>query len=362
MKRVVICVPNPQDYINQFADYSIMIINPDTPESRKQYLLDHADWSLLITEQGTQYRDGNNYPDEKLLWYTSGTTGDSKFCSFTQAQLDQMSKTICQAYNISANDRYVSVMPLWHAHGQGFYWATQYAKCETNFVTVKNIRNISGYNPTFITAVPDVLKVIGQFDFDNLRFIRGASAPMSWQLYQDLQTRFNVPIIEAFGMTEALSHCFTNPLNGEQRVGTVGLPDGIEADIKDGQLWIKGPCLFQSGWYNTGDLAEQDSQGYYKIVGRFKDRINIRGYKFDPANIERQLLSAVPGLKEIAIFGNESVNCVYVGNCLKQEIQQALVKIHPSCWPAYLDQVDAIAIGPSGKISRSWLTNYYNCN
>ena len=360
MKRAVLCVPNPQEYIDQLDGYSLMIINPAATDARKQYLLDQADWSLKITEKDHEVRSGGDYGDERLFWYTSGTTGDSKFCSFTQAQLDLQAQTICKAYDISANDRYVGIMPLWHAHGQGFYWATRQAQCEQHFVTVRNLRDMTQYSPTFVTAVPDILKAIGHLYLDHLRFIRGASSAMPDQLYQDLSARYGVPVIEAFGMTEALSHCFTNPLHGEQRMGTVGLPDGVEADIQDGQLRIKGATVFQDGWFNTGDLAEQDSAGYYRILGRLKDRINIRGYKFDPASLEHQLLAAVPGLSEVAVFGDRSVNCVYVGDCTDQAIQQALTQLHPDCRPRYLEKVTTIPVGPSGKISRSWLVQQFN--
>ena len=241
MKRAVLCVRNPQDYIDQLQDYSIMIINPDSSESRNQYLLTKSDYSLLITNDGEQYRDGQDYPNERLFWYTSGTTGDSKFCSFSQEQLDLLSVKICRSYNITANDRYTSVMSLWHAHGQGFYWATRLAGCETHFLPIRDIRHLSKYSPTFITAVPDVLRVVGSTDIQNLRFIRSASAALPNTLYTHLKEKFNTPVIEAFGMTEALSHCFTNPLNGEQRIGTIGLPDGIEADVVEGQLYIR--CL-----------------------------------------------------------------------------------------------------------------------
>ena len=184
MKRAVLCVANPQDYIPQLDNYSIMIVNPESSASRKSYLLDNSDWSLLITANGEKYRDGADYPNERVLWYTSGTTGDSKFCSFSQRQLNHMAETIVLAYDLTENDRYVSVMSLWHAHGQGFYWATQLAGCETHYLSVKNLRSWPDYSPTFITAIPDVLQITTQLKFDsNLRFIRSASAPLPDKLY-----------------------------------------------------------------------------------------------------------------------------------------------------------------------------------
>lgn len=336
-----------------------MIVNPDSPSARLNYLLDNSDWSLLITGDGEKWRDGGDWGDERVLWYTSGTTGDSKFCSFTQAQLDNMAATICRAYRLDANDRYTSVMSLWHAHGQGFYWATRLAGCQTTFLSVKNIRELPGTDPTFITAIPDVLNTVTNFNFRSLRFIRSASAPLSDELYDRLQDKFKVPVIEAFGMTEAMSHCFTNPLGGPQRRGTVGLPDGIDAKIDGGELYIKGKSVCRDGWYNTGDLAEQDDCGYYKILGRSRDQINVRGYKINPVSIERQLLQSIPGLISCAVFGNSELKCVYVGDCSEDVIRTFLMSLSPYCRPAVLTRVDAIPLSGVGKISRALLNSLY---
>ena len=88
MKRAVLCVKNPQNYINDLNNYSIMIVNPDSTPARLDYLLTKSDYSLLITDQTTVERNGQDYPGERIYAYTSGTTGDSKFYSFSQAQVD----------------------------------------------------------------------------------------------------------------------------------------------------------------------------------------------------------------------------------------------------------------------------------
>lgn len=359
MKRAVVCVPDPWNYYDQLQDWSIMTVNPDNSASRQQYLLENSDWSMMITSAGVEYRDGGDYPDERILAYTSGTTGDSKFYSFSQAQVNHCVDTISQAYELTANDRYVGVMPLWHAHGQAFYWATRHIGCETHFLSVANLRNMPSYRPTFITGVPDVLKTIGQLTFDSLRFIRSASSAMSDGLYQALRDRFQVPVIEAFGMTEAYSHCFTNPLRGEQRMGTVGLPSGIEARIDDQHLMIRGPGVWTNDWVDTGDLAEQDSHGYYRILCRSVDQLNIRGKKFNPVSLESQLLKHIATLEACAIFGNHELNCVYVGDCDSRQIQQFLLGLDPHLRPASLTQVDTIPVLASGKISRSFLRQQF---
>ena len=361
MKRAVLCVKNPQNYINDLNDYSIMIVNPDSMPARLDYLLTKSDYSLLITDQTTVERNGQDYPGERILAYTSGTTGDSKFYSFSQAQVDHCVNAIVQAYDLTANDRYVSIMPLWHAHGQAFYWVARRIGCETRFLSMANLRNMPSYSPTFITAIPEVLKTVGQMSFDSLRFIRSASSAMPDWLFQDLQDRLQIPVIEAFGMTEAYSHCFTNPLHGEQRMGTVGLPSGIEARIDDQHLLIRGPGAWTNDWIDTGDLAEQDLHGYYRILGRSVDQLNIKGKKFNPASLESQLLKHIVTLKECVIFGDHKLNCLYVGECEPEQIQQFLLGLDPHLRTTLLTQVEDIPKVYPGKISRSFLKQQFNC-
>jgi acyl-CoA synthetase (AMP-forming)/AMP-acid ligase II len=362
MKRAVLCVPNPQDYIDQLDDYSIMIVNPDYTPARKKYLLDQSDWSLLIEPNHQQQRSGGDYSNERLLWYTSGTVGDSKFYSFTQQQLDNLVKSIQQDLEITANDRYVGVMSLWHAHGQSLYWATRDAGCETHFLSVRQVRQMVDYQPTFVSAIPDILSVINELPLTVLRLIRSGSAPLSPELYQALQHKFQVPVVEYFGMTEAMSHVLCNPLSGPQRPGTVGIPTtGVEADIRDGYLWIKSSNAYTQDWFDTGDLAEQDQYGYYKILGRGVDRINVRGYKLDPVSIEQQMRKAIPELQEIVIFGNSTVNCAYVGDVDVSRVEQGLQLIHSVCYPTWITQLKSIPRSDSGKLSRKWLIKHFNC-
>jgi acyl-coenzyme A synthetase/AMP-(fatty) acid ligase len=362
MKRAVICVDNPQDYIDQFDNYSLMIVNPDSSDARKKYLFDQADWSVKITKDSVEHRAGGDYADEKLLWYTSGTVGDSKFYSFSQAQLDRLTHAIVRDLNITANDRYVGVMGLWHAHGQSLYWATRRAGCETHFLSVSEIRKLSSLQPTFVSAIPDLLKVMHNLPLTELRFLRSGSAPLKKDLAQALEQKFKVPVVEYFGMTEAMSHVLTNPLQGPRRLGTVGTPTtGVEARIENGHLWIRSDHAYTAEWFDTQDLAEQDEAGYYRITGRACDQINVRGYKFNPVAIEQQLADLVPELESVAIFGADSVNCVYTGTASVSKVIHALRRIHVFCHPKHIEKLDQIPKPNSGKQSRKWLIEHFNC-
>lgn len=336
-----------------------MLINPATTAGRMQYLLDNADWSVLVTATGEQHRAGGTYPNEKLFWYTSGTTGDSKFCSFTADQLRHVCQQIIQDYDLTVNDRYASVMPLWHAHGQMFYWVSRLVGFETTFLPINQLPELHTYHPTFITAIPDILRAVMKQEFDSLRFVRSASASLPGQLYTDMTERLGVPVIESFGMTETCSHCFTNPLYGEQRVGTVGLPSGIEARIENNRLFVAGPAVSRTGWFDTGDLAEQDSAGYYKILGRARDRINVRGYKLDPLSLESQVREQLPELGEIAVFGTDTVKCVYSGPYKISDVTQALLSLGQHCRPSLVKQLVEIPKNAAGKVSRSMLDAIY---
>ncbi len=360
MKRAVICVPDPWNYIPLYEnDYSLMIINPASVAARNQYLLDNSDYSVLVMPDMVNTRDGKDYPNEAVFWYTSGTTGDSKFCSFSHQQINTVVDNIIANYDLDHNDRYVSILPLWHAHGQMFYWVSKKLQCETHFLNVNRLSSLSSYSPTFITAIPDIFKILLRQQFDHLRFVRSASSPLPDHLYTALKERFGVPVLESFGMTETCSHCFTNPLHGEQRIGTVGLPVGVQARIENNRLLVKGDQLFCSGWFDTGDLAEQDSAGYYRILGRAVDRITVRTYKLDPLSLETRLYQELPDLAECAVFGTDSVKCVYVGPYSNHDIKRVLLSLGQYCWPSLVRQVDSIPKNNSGKISRALLNSMY---
>jgi acyl-coenzyme A synthetase/AMP-(fatty) acid ligase len=362
MKRAVLCVPNPWDYYDQLQDWSVMTVNPDNTPARQKYLLEHSDWSMKITVDGVEYRDGGNYANEKLFWYTSGTVGDSKFYSFSQAQLDQLCKSICSDLDITANDRYVGIMSLWHAHGQSLYWATKWAGCETHFLSVNQLRDVSKHQPTFMSAIPDILKNTLHMQLDHLRFLRSGSAPLLMQLQQDLKQRFDVPVIEYFGITEAMSHVLSNPLYGPCRSGTVGLPtQGVRAKIEQGSLWIQSTQAYTQTWFDTGDLAEQDEHGYFKILGRGVEQINIKGYKINPGRIEQQVCKLLPAVESVIIFGNSECNCVYVGSVDPYRVSRVLQQIHPVCFPKFIKQVEEIPKPDSGKMSRIWLQKHFEC-
>jgi len=246
---------------------------------------------------------------------------------------------------------------LWHSHGQGMYWAMRRAGVECQWGTFNDRDKIEQFQPTIVSAIPQMVRALTRYNLHELRFVRTASTSLPERIYRQLQAHWNVPIIEAFGMTETFSHCFTNPLEGEQRIGTIGMPSGIEARIDaDSHLWIHGYFNIGSGWFDTGDLAEQDSQGYYKIRGRSIDQINVNGLKINPVSIESQLLDKFPAIEQVVVYGNNGLRCQYKGDVLESDVKEFLISLAPHCKPVLLKCVKDIPVNDTGKISRTWLT------
>lgn len=361
MKRVALCVPDPWNYINQYIDrYSIMIVNPADTPARKDYLLENADWSLLVTPGNILKRAGNDYGNEKLVLCTSGTTGDSKMYGFSAEKVQHSIDNIIKSYEITANDRYLSIMPLWHAHGLLMYLSALSVECEIKVATVTDFKSTIDFQPTYLSGIPDFLRLASKQNFNTLRFVRSASMALPNAIYEGLVQRWNVPVLEAFGMTETCSHCFTNPLYGPQKIGTVGRPAGIEFSIDQGKLYLKGVAAYTSDWFDTGDLADQDLDGYVRILGRSIDRINIRGFKIDPLSIENQLYNLVPDIGDVVVFGTDRLMCIYTGSIDVQTVKQHLLSISPYCYPKLLERVSAIPKNVVGKTSRTLLNQLYN--
>lgn len=358
MQRAVICSHEPWLWIPRLRDrYSLMIVNPDTTATRKKYVLESSDYSLLVMDTEQHTRNGGHYDNEAMVLYTSGTTGDSKFYSFSQSQIDTKVEIFKRHLGLNTSDRYFGVMPLWHTHGLGLYLAMESIGCERKFGSVKDLKKLQEFQPTMISGIPDVLKAMLNLHLENLTHIRSASSALSHDLFSRLTDKFSVPILESFGMTETLGFCMSNPLE-HSRKGTVGLP-WLDAKIDDqSRLWLRAPWCFTDQWFDTGDLAEQDEQGYYRIMGRSIDQLNLRGKKFNPVSLERQLIENVSGLRDCVVFGNTELKCLYVGEAETNIIKSFLTSLDIHLKPVLLLQVEEIPT-LNGKISRNFLTKHY---
>ncbi len=213
-----------------------------------------------------------------------------------------------------------------------------------------------------------------------LRLCVAGSAPLAADLWASFN-REGVSVLERYGMSETLL-TLSNPLVGERRPGSVGLPlPGVDAkvDAPDGdgigELLVRGPSLYRGywerpeatsaawrqGWFATGDLASVGDDGYFSIRGRNTELIITGGHNVYPAEVE-SVLSRHPSVGEVAVVGvaspewGESVVAFVAGADGAPDIsaleQLALTELAPFKRPREYRVVAALPRNAMGKVVR----------
>jgi acyl-CoA synthetase (AMP-forming)/AMP-acid ligase II/acyl carrier protein len=359
-------------------------------------------FSLAGEKQGKKPDSGFAGPDDiALVLHTSGTTSRPKLVPVTQSGIVDSAVHIAGPLGLTGNDRCLNVMPLFHIHGLIGALAASLVSggsvvCTPGFDPESMMPWLKTYRPTWYTAVPTIHRhVLNQAVLcgdgmrePGLRFIRSSSASLPPAVKEGLEEIFRVPVIEAYGMTEAAHQISTNRLPpGLRKPGSAGLATGLEMAILDrqgnclppgitGEIALRGPRLFNgyennpeanerafiNGWFLTGDLGYLDEDGYLFIAGRIREMINRGGEKVSPREIEEALLSC-PGIADAVAFSvpdpvlGETAGAAVVLRG-EQRVTAAELKKHVSGRlayfkvPARLWIVDEIPKGPTGKIQR----------
>ncbi|MEA2464194.1 MAG: hypothetical protein QOJ98_1941, partial [Acidobacteriota bacterium] len=322
---------------------------------------------------GTAHAD-----DPILVLQTSGTSAEPKLVTLTQRNVVAAAGAIGPALELTAADRCLNVMPLFHIHGLSAIFASLAAGgsvvCPPGFSPHAFFDWLDEYRPTWYTASPTIHRAIlaearrhpGRAARSSLRFIRSASAAMPRELALEFEELFQVPLIEAYGMTEAAPQIASNRLPPHVRKrGSVGRAAGPEIAIVEGEIVIRGENVCAPGWLRTGDLGYLDEGGHLFVTGRLTDVINRGGEKIAPQEVESALLDH-PGIAEAAAFGlphptlgNRVAaavvlhpDAVVTAGMLRRFLAERLASFKV---PQPILIVDAIPAGPSGKLQRARL-------
>jgi acyl-CoA synthetase (AMP-forming)/AMP-acid ligase II len=282
--------------------------------------------------------------DVALILHTSGTTSRPKIVPLLQSNVAASAQNIAGSLALTAEDRCMNVMPLFHIHGLLAAVSSTLASggqvwCAPGFDALKFFGWLRDADPTWYTAVPTMHQAILSRASRNteiienarLRFLRSSSASLPGPVMEKLYETFGAPVVEGYGMTEAAHQMCSNPLTpGKQKPGAVGLPAGPEVRIAHesdpvlldsglGEVVISGPNVtpgYESNpeanaknffeadgkrWFRTGDQGTFDEDGYLILTGRLKEIINRGGEKVSPLEVDG-VLSAHPAIAQIVTF------------------------------------------------------------
>ena len=275
--------------------------------------------------------------DLAAILYTSGTTGRSKGAMITHKNLSSNALTLHAYWGFKPGDILLHALPIFHVHGL-------FVACHTallngskmifhaKFDALATIDALPRAN-VFMGVPTMYVRLLAQPMFtrkvaSNIRLFVSGSAPLLAETFHAFRERCGRTILERYGMTET-GMITSNPLLGERRGGTVGLPlPGIAVRVQDdagigckrgeiGGLQVKGdnvlPGYWQmpeknkeeftaDGYFKTGDVGKIDADGYVTIVGRSKDLVISGGYNVYPKEIEL-LLDEIAGVAESAVIG-----------------------------------------------------------
>jgi acyl-CoA synthetase (AMP-forming)/AMP-acid ligase II/acyl carrier protein len=278
--------------------------------------------------------------DVALILLTSGSTGRSKKVPLTHRNLCTSVADICHSLHLDHRDICLSMWEQFHIGGMVDLLLVPLASggriiCTSGFDAEKFFEILETRSPTWFQGVPTTLHEIlavarktGRVSAKtSLRFIRSVASALSPQLMEDIESFFQAPVVQTFGMTEAGPLITTNPLPpGIRKPGSTGPTCGPIISIRDrdggeiprgetGEILVKGENVvtryednaeanaqsFSGGWFHTGDTGYLDADGYLFLKGRIKEEINRGGEKIIPQEVD-DVLAAHPEIAQAASF------------------------------------------------------------
>jgi malonyl-CoA/methylmalonyl-CoA synthetase len=275
-----------------------------------------------------------------LMIYTSGTTGRPKGAMITHGNLTANIDALHEAWGWQEDDVLLHVLPIFHVHGlvvalHGALNAGATALLLPRFDAERTLQTLVDRGCTVFMAVPTIHRLLldvphaASYDLSHMRLLTSGSDRLPDDVFLAFQETFGHTLLERYGMTETGMN-LSNPLRGERRVGSVGMPlPGVEVRVVDpesgeplpdgevGEVQIRGPHVCRGywqqpektaeaftadGWLKTGDLGLREPDGYYTLKGRSKDLVISGGYNVYPPEVEL-VLAEHPAVAASAVIG-----------------------------------------------------------
>jgi long-chain acyl-CoA synthetase len=327
-------------------------------------IADDAQLSMLITDQDVELgcervewddllsgppQPARDLPADTLaaISYTGGTTGRPKGVMLSHGNLLANAQHNLVATGHRAGQRWLHVCPMFHVAGianlLACTWAGAGQVLLPRFDAAAVLETIERERITHTVLVPTMLGMLldapgaDDADLSSLRHVQYAASPISAELQRRVLERLpDCDVAQFYGMTEAaptVTHLSgEDHRRGGERLASVGIPvPGVEVDVRDGELWVRGPNVMLGywnrpdetaealvdGWYRSGDIVRADEDGYLYLLDRAKDMIITGGENVYSLEVEAALLRH-PAVAEAAVFGvpdarwGEAVHAVVV--------------------------------------------------
>jgi long-chain acyl-CoA synthetase len=346
----------------------------------------------------------------KLVWeevvalpYSSGTTGLPKGVMLSHRNLVSNACQSLASAPITSLDRLLIFLPLYHIYGIMLIGAAIMSGATIvlmeRFEASECLRLIQEEGITLLFTVPYVLGVLSDwphlddYDLHTVKYAKCGASPVLPSLVRRFQERTHIPVVPAYGLTEASPETHTNPVNDQRpiKIETIGLPihdtkqkivdvETGERELEvgeEGELIIQGPQVMQgywqdpkatsevirNGWLYTGDIGHCDDAGYITITDRKKDLIKYKGFSIAPAELETVLLEH-PAIIDVAVIaqkheevGERPKAFVVLRKGYEKQDANELMRWVNGKLAAYkmvheIEFIAAIPRNPSGKILR----------
>ena len=298
-----------------------------------------ADWLLDYSAQ-RDYPLPSDPDQTAMMLYTSGTTSRPKGALISHGNLTANIRSLHEAWGWRADDVLLHALPIFHVHGlvvalHGALHAGATAILCLAFDAAEVLELLASRRFSVFMGVPTMHRRLYQLasgrriDLSHMRLMTSGSDRLPDDLFFGYQETFNITLLERYGMTETGMN-LSNPLQGERRVGSVGMPlpdvsarivdPETEASLPDGQVGevqIKGAHVFKGywrqpektaaafspdGWLRTGDMGMREADGYFSLKGRAKDLIITGGLNVYPPEVELALMRH-PAVAACAVIG-----------------------------------------------------------
>jgi long-chain acyl-CoA synthetase len=336
--------------------------------------------------------------DLAVILYTSGTTGEPKGAMLTHLNIGSNAQACTKLFELTHQDRIITVLPIFHVFCMTVCMNATITSGATmlllpKFSPTEVVKTIREQKATIFAGVPTMYNFLLQIpdataeDFQTIRSCVSGGAPMPVALLNKFEQRYQVRIMEGYGLSEASPVTAFNPIMGIRKPGSIGVdipyvtnkvvdPYGREVPRGEvGELIVKGPNVMKGylgmpeetemalrdGWLYTGDMARMDEDGYLYIVDRKKDMILVGGYNVYPREVE-EVIYEHPAIVETAVIGvpdeeyGEAVKAFVVSNeaSLTEEdiIQFCKGKIAKYKIPKFIEFVNELPKNTTGKILR----------